>query len=251
MTGLQSDTDESELPYEISLINLSRRRDRLVRATKWFGSVDLRFNRFEAIDGLSLPKQPREAKRREEERLTNPEIACGLSHKGVLRNFLDGEAEVVFVFEDDFIVSRASQKIVHWRVFLGNIAISMKRNSLDIVQLGSLVENRFPLSIEALLGHVRHFRTVATGAKSHLGQGFRVKFGDLYSGAHAYAVTRRGAQLILAKPDSLIPVDDWIVALSKLYPNRTARLLPTLFTQANRSKSGSEDSDIVQKGKLE
>lgn len=227
----------------IWVINLDRREDRLRSAKKWFEGSQLEFIRQPAVDARSL--DTRTLAYQAVGNLSEAEVACGMSHRKALEQFLASGLEVGLIFEDDFLETASAKKIACWTTFLASLAGEMDACKLAIVQMGYLEKSRAFFSIDSLAAILRLGTPSSLGLISRRSLGsFRLLRSDLRSGAHAYAVTIEGAKLLLAKPDHLIPMDDWIVLIARTYPQKTARVYPSLFTQASRRKGHELDSDI-------
>ena len=87
---------------DIYVINLDRRRDRLLAMTEKLAALELSFERVRAVDGLGdadigfSDDHPR---------LTKPEYACYLSHVECWRRLIDSNAERCLILEDDVHLS--------------------------------------------------------------------------------------------------------------------------------------------------
>lgn len=89
---------------QIYCLNLDRRSDRMEVARKRFEFVDLRVERFNAIDGQVVKPLWRSAER---PLFKNPSyLACALSHLSMYQQALDRGCERLLVVEDDVRVHR-------------------------------------------------------------------------------------------------------------------------------------------------
>ena len=76
------------------LINLASREDRLQRAKKRLGDLDIKYERFEAIDGKTIEHHPH---------LKPGEVGCYISHLNILKDAKQNNYQSILILEDDVV----------------------------------------------------------------------------------------------------------------------------------------------------
>jgi glycosyl transferase, family 25 len=76
------------------LINLASRKDRLQRAKKRLGDLNITYERFEAIDGKTLDSHPH---------LKPGEVGCYMSHLNILKDAKQNNYQSILILEDDVV----------------------------------------------------------------------------------------------------------------------------------------------------
>jgi GR25 family glycosyltransferase involved in LPS biosynthesis len=145
--------------------------------------------------------------------LTQGEIAVYASHRRALREFLDGDARLAMILEDDFCIVdpvRMPQRIA---------AILSARLRWDVIKLFDFAPRRIVQQQPA--------DDVAI-----------VNYASPTAGMVAYLVTRRGAELILARPSLFRPIDEdtkyyWELAI------RVYSVFPNLVSEISGELGGS------------
>ena len=165
------------------VINLRRYRDRPSKMCSQFDSLGISFERYAAIDGKRHPRllhkvfagnQYSYEKKRE---MTPGEMACVLSHMGVLRVIVRRRVRFAIIFEDDACIREGFYEI--WDRHLRSLL-----ERYDIVKLEGIM--------------VRH--TSSDGPGVWLTNDFRAITPLRPSlGSAAYAVSLAGAQRLLEK----------------------------------------------------
>lgn len=106
-------------------------------------------------------------------RLTDGEVGCYLSHINTLKEFLSTDDDYAIVIEDDIEITE------NLMFFINEFKDSKEPNNFDII----------------LLGYRNGYGSL-WGATSFLGRDI-IRFSDCGYGAHAYLITRYGAEKIL------------------------------------------------------
>lgn len=200
---------------DIYLINLARRPDRLAAMSSQAEMLDLRLTRLDARDardsdmgtvdqwfqpGGPLGEIPRGDK------------CCSLSHRDAWQKLVDSGASHAAVLEDDVVLKDGA------RFVLGGTDWIPK--NIDLIKL----EHYGPAGQSVLLSDF-----------AEIGHGFRIaRMHSRHTGAAAYILSRRAAEILLAIPRFDLPVDHLLfnpnnsTAFSRLQPRQ---LLPAIARQ--------------------
>lgn len=185
---------QTERDLRIYLINLDRASGRLAYMDGQLRALGLDYERFAAIDrdriDASIPEFDATGYARKHGRNFNSgEVACFLSHAGVLRRFLEGDGEFALVLEDDAKLPNDIGDIL--------AAAIARADEWDLLRLSTVNDGiRVPYS---RLTDTHHFAIALTREK----------------GAAAYVINRRCAEMYV---DKLLPIRlAWDIAFDTEY----------------------------------
>jgi GR25 family glycosyltransferase involved in LPS biosynthesis len=220
----------------VQVINLARRQDRLARISAELQSAGINFEVQVAIDGLLEGFQS--------DFVSKGEIGCWKSHVNSMREMLVKGATFSLVLEDDAVISPSVNNL-----FLSKMTDLMKRNKIDMLQIG-FIENFYSASLKA--GVLEFVISLLQSRGTRDISGTRFVVGDFRAGTHAYIVNARLAEAIsqtVSEPP-LIPWDGYLESLARGQVGRgdirIARLGRSVVSQASRSSQSSKvDSDIA------
>jgi GR25 family glycosyltransferase involved in LPS biosynthesis len=218
----------------IQVINLKRRPDRMARISSDLQRAGLSFETQVAVDGQLETYEPKF--------LSKGAIGCWKSHVNSMQRIVEADAPFGLILEDDAVLS----PIVNDQ-FLSDMTDLMKRNQIDILQIG-FIDWRNSISIrsgllEFLIALLKH-----RGTKDL--SGVRFVLGEFLETTHAYLVNARLAQAISETfpGPPLLPWDDYLGVLAKSQIRsgiRIARLVNSVASQESKESLGSKlDSDI-------
>jgi GR25 family glycosyltransferase involved in LPS biosynthesis len=218
----------------IQVINLKRRPDRMARISADLQRAGLSFETQVAVDGQLETYEPKF--------LSKGAIGCWKSHVNSMQRIVEADAPFGLILEDDAVLS----PIVNDQ-FLSDMTDLMKRNQIDILQIG-FIDWRNSISIrsgllEFLIALLKH-----RGTKDL--SGVRFVLGEFLETTHAYLVNARLAQAISETfpGPPLLPWDDYLGVLAKSQIRsgiRIARLVNSVASQESKESLGSKlDSDI-------
>lgn len=210
---------------DIYLINLARRPDRLAAMASQAETLGLRLTRQDARDardmdmgtidqwfqpGGPLGEIPRGDK------------CCSLSHRDAWRRLVDSGANYGAVLEDDVLLKDGARFVLSGADWIPK--------GIDLVKL----EHYGPAGQSVLLSDF-----------AEIGHGFRIaRMHSRHTGAAAYILSRRAAELLLAIPQFDVPVDHLLFNPnnSKLFARlQPWQLLPAI---ARQQDFVGEKSDI-------
>lgn len=135
--------------FDVYLINLDRKPERLKHFIRAYGNIDLKFKRFErveAVDGQTIPLERymapyafeemnntlKRGYRTRHNQLTPGGVGCYLSHMKVMKSIASSNKEFGVVFEDDIMFNVAN-------VFVSiNSMLSQVPDDWDIILLGCI-----------------------------------------------------------------------------------------------------------------
>lgn len=207
----------------IFLVNLARRPDRLAAMTAAAGRLGLELCRIEARDAMSAgPLDEFFESSGPLGEIPRGDKACLLSHRAAWEEFVAGGEEYAAVLEDDVILTPAAGRFLKDSSWIPP--------GVELLKL----EHYGPPGQSVLLSDFRD-----------LGNGFKIaRMRSRHTGAAAYIVSRRIAQLLLAEPRFNLPVDHLL-----FNPNNSslfARLKPwqLLPAVARQQDFVGEKSDI-------
>jgi GR25 family glycosyltransferase involved in LPS biosynthesis len=218
----------------IQVINLERRPDRLARVSAELQRAGLSFETQVAVDGQLETHEPKF--------LSKGAIGCWKSHVNSMRRIVEAKAQFGLILEDDATLS----PVVNDK-FLSDMIDLMKRNQLDILQIGFI---DWLNSISIRSGVLEFFIALLRGRGTKDSSGVRFVLGDFLKTTHAYIVNARLAEAILETfpGPPLIPWDDYLGILAKGQMQRgirIARLQKSVASQESYQVEGLEkDSDI-------
>lgn len=161
--------------YVINLITQKDRRNRILSEAK---NLELVLNIENAvigseIDSSFINKFQLESKNKIERKLSPGEIGCYLSHINCLKKFLSTQDEYAIILEDDV---KIDSKLAD---FIKSIKRNMSRPFFDVL----------------LLGYRNGYGSFWGGAIWYSNK--LIRFVDCGYGAHAYLISRQGAEKIL------------------------------------------------------
>ncbi|AMM84959.1 glycosyltransferase family 25 protein [Martelella sp. AD-3] len=169
---------------KIYLLNLEDDRDRLAHATAVFAAKGLAFERLAAVDGRKMTDVERS------ERLAFPaagsfdlspsQVGCYLSHVHAWERFLETDAALAAIFEDDVHLGEDIDRLFY-------APEPWIPNDADIVKLETCLQ-KVPLPEKA--------ESAVLGRKL-------VRLTGRHHGAAGYIVTRKGAEKLLANSRKL------------------------------------------------
>jgi GR25 family glycosyltransferase involved in LPS biosynthesis len=221
----------------IQVINLERRPDRLARISAELQRAELSFETQVAVDGQLEPHEPKF--------ISKGAIGCWKSHVNSMRRIVEARVPFGLILEDDATLS----PIVNDK-FLSEMVDLMKRNQLDILQLG-FIEWPYSLSLKSFApGALEFLISLMKNIGKRDSSGFRFVLGEFRIGTHAYIVNTRLAEAILeiSPGPPLIPWDDYLgqLAQNQMYGEiKIARLVKAVAWQASYQFEGLQiDSDI-------
>jgi GR25 family glycosyltransferase involved in LPS biosynthesis len=218
----------------IQVINLERRPDRLARVSAELQRARLSFETQVAVDGQLETHEPKF--------LSKGAIGCWKSHVNSMRRIVEAKAQFGLILEDDAILS----PVVNDK-FLSEMIDLMKRNQLDILQIGFI---DWLNSISIRSGVLEFLIAILRGRGIKDSSGVRFVCGDFLKTTHAYIVNARLAEAISETfpGPPLVPWDDYLGILAKGQMQRgirIARLQKSVASQESHQVEGLEkDSDI-------
>jgi GR25 family glycosyltransferase involved in LPS biosynthesis len=210
------------------VINLERRPDRLARISAELQRAGLSFETQVAVDGQLEPHEPKF--------ISKGAIGCWKSHVNSMRRIVEAKVPFGLILEDDATLS----PIVNDK-FLSEMVDLMKRNQLDILQLGYVKFQNTAFSRPRLLERLIAFLK-KRGTKDS--SGFRFVLGDFQRTTHAYIVNDRLAEAI-AETFPGPPLLDWgdylgILAKGQMHRGiRIARLKRAVALQKSHHVEGA------------
>jgi GR25 family glycosyltransferase involved in LPS biosynthesis len=221
----------------IQVINLERRPDRLARISSELQRAGLSFETQVAVDGQLETHDPK--------LISKGAIGCWKSHVNSMRRLVEAKVPFGLILEDDATLSPVMND-----KFLSEMVDLMKRNQLDILQLG-FIEGPYSFSLRSFAPGVLEFlialfRSIGKRDSS----GVRFVLGEFRIGTHAYIVNARLAEAIseIAPGPPLIPWDDYLGQLAQNQMHgeiKIARLVKAVAWQASYQFEGLQiDSDI-------
>jgi GR25 family glycosyltransferase involved in LPS biosynthesis len=217
----------------VQVINLERRPDRLARVSAELQRAGLSFETQVAVDGQRLGFEPKI--------LSRGEIGCFQSHINSLRRQIEVGAQYSLILEDDAILS----PVVNDK-FLSEMIELMKRNKLDVLQIG-FTEWLYSLSLFLKAGVLEFLIALLKGRGTLDFSGVRFVLGEFRAGAFAYVVNARVAEAISeAVPyPPLIPLDGYFSSLASGQLGREGGIrIARLAKSVISHPSSRDDSDL-------
>jgi GR25 family glycosyltransferase involved in LPS biosynthesis len=186
----------------IQVINLERRPDRLALISAQLQRAGLGFETQVAVDGQKLGFEPKF--------LTRGEVGCFQSHINAMRRQIEVEYPYSLILEDDAILS----PVVNDK-FLSEMIEVMKRNNLDILQIGN-TEWLYSMSYSLQMGVLEFLIALLKSRGTVDSSGLRFVLGEFRAGAFAYLINSRVAEAISeAVPyPPLTPLDGYFSSLA-------------------------------------
>ena len=213
----------------IQVINLERRPDRLARISSELQRAGLSFETQVAVDGQLETHDPK--------LISKGAIGCWKSHVNSMRRLVEAKVPFGLILEDDATLSPVMND-----KFLSEMVDLMKRNQLDILQLGRInLGNSIAIRSGVLEGLIAFLKKRGTQDSS----GIRFVLGDFQKTTHAYIVNARLAEAITETFPGP-PLLDWgdylgILAKSQMHRGlRIARLKNAVSVQESRNVAGIE-----------
>lgn len=209
---------------ELYFINLSRRGDRREAMERQGQRLGLELARLEALDARAA--DPMELARWFEGRgplgkLPRGDQCCSLSHRIAWARLLESGAPYAAVLEDDVCLDARAPLVLNNAAWIPP--------GIDLIKL----EHYGPAGQSVLLSDFRD-----------VGRGFRLgRMRSRHTGAAAYILSRRAAELLLAIPRFDLPVDHLLFNPnnSKWFARlRPWQLLPTIARQQQEAASDIE-----------
>ena len=222
----------------VQVINLERRPDRLARMRAQLEKAGLSFEVQVAVDGQLETHEPKF--------LSKGAIGCWKSHVNAMRRIVESKAPFGLILEDDAVLS----PVVNDR-FLSKMTDLMKRNQIDILQIG-FIDWRNSISIKSGILEFLIALIKSRGTKDS--SGFPFVLGDFLLTAHAYIVNPRLAEALSETfpGPPILPWDDYLQILARGQMQRgirIARLLKSVASQESYRVEGlKKDSDIWNHG---
>lgn len=176
MTGLNSPG------VFVQVINLARRPDRLAQVSAELNQAGLDFETQVAVDGQIYGY--------ESDFVSRGEIGCWKSHLNAMRRLVEEKFDYSLILEDDATLSRS----VNVEYLSGMVEV-MKRNQLDMLQIGFIEEFYLP-SLRS--GILEFFISLLKNRGTKDSSGVRFVLGEFRAGTHAYIVNSRLADAISA-----------------------------------------------------
>jgi len=208
----------------IQVINLERRPDRLARISAELQRAGLSFETQVAVDGQLEPHEPKF--------ISKGAIGCWKSHVNSMRRIVEANVPFGLILEDDATLS----PVVNDK-FLSEMIDLMKRNQLDILQLGFInLRDSIGLRSGVLEGLIAVLKN--RGTQDASGVGFVL--GDFKRTTLAYIINSRLAEAIMETFPGP-PLLDWgdylgILAKSQMHRGiRIARLKSAALLQASQT----------------
>ena len=230
MAGLNS----SELLVQV--INLARRPDRLAQVSAELNQAGLDFETQVAVDG--------QLDGYESNFVSRGEIGCWKSHVNSMRRLVEKKFAYSLILEDDATLNRSVNV-----EYLSRMVDVMKRNQLDMLQIG-FIEEFYSPSLRS--GILEFFISLLKNRGTKDSSGVRFVLGEFRAGTHAYIVNSRLADAISATVSEppLIPWDGYLESLARGQIGRgdirIARLAKSEVSQASRApQSLKVDSDVA------
>jgi GR25 family glycosyltransferase involved in LPS biosynthesis len=221
------------------VINLDSRPDRWYECQVQFRKLPFVPMRLPAIDSSS-------ATIRGVDYVSNAVAACNYSHRESWQRFLNSSAEYLFVFEDDFVVT----KKISLEVF--NILISQDLDFLQVGYITSSFGEKISLGVEnfrdsILKGILLLLKMSYRGKglisqrlllRERVGLQFNVVLNSAGAGTHAYIVNRKiASELLKMNTPMFLSADDFFIALAKMRIFRMARFRRTKVSQSQSKSS--------------
>jgi GR25 family glycosyltransferase involved in LPS biosynthesis len=190
----------------IQVINLESRPDRLARISAELQRAGLSFETQVAVDGQLELHEPKF--------ISKGAIGCWKSHVNSMRRIVEARVPFGLILEDDATLS----PIVNDK-FLSEMVDLMKRNQLDILQLGFINLRNSVGVLERLVAFLKK-----RGTKDS--SGFRFVLGDFQNTTHAYIVNARLAEALMETfpGPPLLDWGDYLGILAKGQMHRGIRI---------------------------
>jgi GR25 family glycosyltransferase involved in LPS biosynthesis len=200
------------------LINLDRDVSRLDSCVQQFSKFNMHFVRIAAVDMYELNEN--------QSTLVTPGVmACWLSHKKVLANFLSTNYDYALIFEDDFKIDSISS--------VRNAINSDWLSDFDVVQLGYIkpgYQNKIRITLanlEVIFFKFASNLLVALGTSKKLRNRLRIRVASqtpmgwvpasFEPGTHCYLISRSAASSVLELNDpQFLSADDFYSALARM-----------------------------------
>jgi GR25 family glycosyltransferase involved in LPS biosynthesis len=222
----------------IQVINLERRPDRLARISTELQRAELSFETQVAVDGQLETHEPKF--------ISKGAIGCWKSHVNSMRRIVASNVPFGLILEDDATLSPVVND-----EFLSEMIEIMKRNQLDILQLG-FIEGPYSTSFSSFrAGPIEFLMSLLKGRGTRDSSGVRFVLGEFRIGTHAYLVNERLAQFVseITPGAPLVPWDDYLGHLAETYIRgdiKIARLVkPIIYQESHRFKYSNPDSDTL------
>ena len=218
----------------IQVINLERRPDRLAQVSAQLQRAGLSFETQVAVDGRLETHEPKF--------ISKGAVGCWKSHVNSMRRIVEVKAQFGLILEDDAILSPVVNN-----QFLSEMTELMKRNQLDILQIG-FIDWRNSISLRS--GILEFLIALLKERGVQDSSGVRYILGDFLKTTHAYIVNARLAEALSETfpGPPLLDWDDYLGVLAKGQMHRgirVARLQKSFALQESWQVEGlKKDSDI-------
>lgn len=203
---------------KIYVINMEKNTDRLVSFSKMMNEMNLKFERYNAVNGYLFNPTYR----------SKGEFGCLMSHKNLWEKILNGNDEAAIIFEDDCIpnIKYSNEEII-------SIIKEQYSNGIegkyDIFYLGKCLD-MCNHHVKKSINVVRTYHPLCT---------------------HSYILTKKGAQVLLNRfseekmEDPKIALDVFIAnCINRGYLNAFASH-PSVFVQNIQSGSSIRSSNFM------
>jgi GR25 family glycosyltransferase involved in LPS biosynthesis len=217
----------------IQVINLERRPDRLARISAELQRAGLDFETQVAVDGQELRFEPKF--------LSRGEVGCFQSHINSMRRQVEVRAPYSLILEDDAMLD----PVVNDK-FLSEVVQLMKRNQIDILQIG-FSEWLYSISRSLQSGLLEFLIALLKGRGTVDATGLRFVLGEFRAGTFGYVVNSRVAEAISeAVPyPPLTPLDGFFSSLASGQLGRSGGIrIARLAKNAISHSSSRDDSDL-------
>lgn len=201
----------SKTPIDVLVINLDRRTDRLGSLRQRLDDLNLGFHRISAVDGRSVPESELAVSRKSGPigPMQDTTRACTASHVKAWRHIIASGARYMLVLEDDVVLDPAIASALADDAWIPA--------GIDLIKL----EKFAPLRPSKVLAG----RVLATVPP---GPGVIRRIYSRHTGAAAYILSRRGAEIALSGCGEFdVPVDHLL--FNETVSRLCARLRPAIM----------------------
>jgi GR25 family glycosyltransferase involved in LPS biosynthesis len=217
----------------VQVINLERRPDRLSRISTELQRAGLSFETQVAVDGRKLGFDPKF--------LSRGEVGCFQSHINSMLRQNEVGAQYSLILEDDAILS----PVVNDK-FLSEMIELMKRNKIDILQIG-FSEWLYSMAFSLKSGVLEFLIGLLKGRGTLDSTGLRFVLGEFRAGTFGYIINSRVAEAISESVPypPLTPLDGYFSSLASGQLGRPGGIrIARLVTSEISHSSSRDDSDL-------
>jgi GR25 family glycosyltransferase involved in LPS biosynthesis len=186
-----------------------------------------------AVDGQKLGLEPKF--------LSRGEVGCFQSHINSMRRQIEVGSSYSLILEDDAILS----PVVNDK-FLSEMIEVMKRNNLDILQIGNS-EWLYSMSYSLQMGVLEFLIALLKSRGTVDSSGLRFVLGEFRAGSFAYVVNSRVAEAIseAVSYPPLTPLDGYFSSLASGQLGRVGGIrIARLATSVISHLASRDDSDV-------